>query len=81
MEALEAAGYPRAQMFNHYSDLYVFITPLTRRVIREWFDKEGINENLFVTKFVDQTTGRMMYDIAFQYTPYFESHQLQVAAE
>lgn len=28
MEALEKAGYPREQMFNHNSDLYVFVTPV-----------------------------------------------------
>ena len=81
MEALEKAGYPQEQMFNHCSDLYVFMTPLTQKVIHEWFKQEGLNESLFVTKFIDQITGKMMYDIAFQYTPYFEGHPLQVAAE
>ncbi len=33
MERLLAAGYPREQMFSHESDLYVFVTPLTKKVV------------------------------------------------
>lgn len=72
MEALEKAGYPREQMFNDESDLYVFITPLTQRVIDKWFKDQGLKRNLFVSTFHDQITGRGMYDIAFQYTPFWE---------
>lgn len=72
MQTLEDAGYPREQMFNHYSDLYVFITPLTQRVVDEWFKDGGMNMKVFVETFNDQITGKPMYDIAFQYTPYFE---------
>lgn len=72
MEMLEEAGYPREQMFNHCSDLYVFATPLTKRVVDKWFKDEGLNKSLFVKTFSDQITGRPMYDIAFQYTPYWE---------
>ena len=71
MEALEEAGYPREQMFNHCSDLYVFITPLTKRVVDKWFKDERLNKSLFVKTFSDQITGRQMHDIAFQYTPYW----------
>lgn len=72
MEALEEAGYPREHMFNHCSDLYVFITPLTKRVVDKWFKDEGLEKSLFVSTFHDQITGKGMYDIAFQYTPYWE---------
>lgn len=72
MEALEKAGYPREQMFNHCSDLYVFITPRTKRVVDKWFKDEGLHKSLFVNTFRDQITGKGMYDIAFQYTPYWE---------
>lgn len=72
MEALEEAGYPREQMFNHYSDLYVFVTPLTNRVIDEWLKENGWHREPFITTFRDQITGRQMYDVAFQYTPYWE---------
>lgn len=78
MEALEDAGYPREQMFNHCSDLYVFITPITRRVVDKWFKDERLNKSLFVKTFSDQITGRPMYDIAFQYTPYWEKKARQI---
>lgn len=75
MEALEKAGYPREQMFNHESDLYVFIMPLTQRVIDKWFKDQGLNKSLFVSTFHDQITGRGMYDIAFQYTPFWDEKE------
>lgn len=78
MEALEDAGYPREQMFNHCSDLYVFITPITRRVVDKWFKDERLNKSLFVKTFSDQITGRPMFDIAFQYTPYWEEKARQI---
>lgn len=78
MEALEDAGYPREQMFNHCSDLYVFITPITRRVVDKWFKDERLNKSLFVKTFSDQITGSPMFDIAFQYTPYWEEKARQI---
>ena len=73
MEKLEAAGYPREEMYHHELDLYVFITPLTKRVIDEWLQEEGFTRNLFVSTFRDQITGKPMYDVAFQYTPALNS--------
>lgn len=72
MEALIAAGYPRAEMYHHHSDLYVFATPLTRQVLRDWFQQAGLSAKSFVSAFCDQLTGRVMYDIAFHYAPYWE---------
>ena len=73
MECLLEAGYPPEDIDHHYSDLYVYVTPLTTKVITEWADENGYDSNLrdgvFVQKFKDQITGRMMYDIAFQYIP------------
>ena len=73
MERLLEAGYPPEDIDHHYSDLYVYVTPLTTKVITEWADENGYDSNLrdgvFVQKFKDQITGRMMYDIAFQYIP------------
>lgn len=67
MDALRAAGYPEEDFFHHYSDLYVFATPLTARVIDEWFMANNLEKNLFVSTFKDQITGRPMFDITFQY--------------
>lgn len=73
MERLLEAGYPPEDIDHRYSDLYVYVTPLTTRVLTEWADENGYDSNLrdgvFVQKFRDQITGRMMYDVAFQYIP------------
>ncbi len=72
MDALKKAGYPQEQVFNHCSDLYIYLTPLTKRVVDKWFKENKLNKSLFVDTFRDQITGKPMYDIAFQYTPYWE---------
>ena len=69
MEALAEAGYPEEDMFHHGTDLYVYASDLTQRVINDWFKANGLNRTLFVSTFKDNVTGRTMYDIAFQYTP------------
>ena len=60
------AGYPKIEMFHHYSDLYVFVTPVTTRVIDEWCNEHGYTKNLHCPKFKDRITGKLMYDCAFQ---------------
>ena len=67
MEMLIEAGYPKEEMDHHESDLYVYVTPLTTRVIDEWCKANGFNKNWFCPTFKDQITGKMMYDCAFQY--------------
>ena len=73
MEALLEAGYPERDIYHHESDLYVYATPLTWKVIERWFAQAGLLTYMFVTSFKDQITGRRMYDVAFQYTPYWQS--------
>lgn len=72
MEKLVEAGYPQEGFFHHCSDLYIYLTPLTKRVVDAWFKERQMDRTLFVKTFTDQITGRPMYDIAFQYTPYWE---------
>lgn len=36
MEMLIEAGYPKEEMDHYCSDLYVYVTPLTTKVIEEW---------------------------------------------
>lgn len=71
MDRLLAAGYPRDQMFSHESDLYVFVTPLTKRVVEEWCSEKGFNRHRTAPVFKDNVTGKPMYDIAFAYDPYW----------
>ena len=35
-KALIEAGYPEEEMFHWQSDLYVFVTPLTTRIVEDW---------------------------------------------
>lgn len=63
------AGYPKSQMFHHYSDLYVFVTPLTTRIVEEWCKEHGYSRSWHCPKFKDLITGRPMYDCAFQFIP------------
>lgn len=74
MEKLIEAGYPKEDFDHHCSDLYVYATPMTKQVIDDWFREQGMNRDLFVKPFRDNITGRAMYDVAFQYAPYWEEH-------
>lgn len=81
MERLLEEGYPPEDIDRYYYDLYVYVTPLTTRVIKEWADENGYDSNLrdgwFVKTFRDQITGRMMYDIAFQYIPSLDKKEVK----
>ena len=81
MERLLEEGYPPEDIDHHYSDLYVYVTPLTTKIITEWADENGYDSNLrdgvFVQKFRDQITGRIMYDIAFQYIPSLDKKEVK----
>ena len=81
MERLLEAGYPPEDIDHHYSDLYVYVTPLTTRILTEWANENGYDGNLrdgvFVQIFKDQITGKMMYDIAFQYIPSLDKKEVK----
>ena len=66
MQRLFEAGYT-GDIDNHYSDLYIEDTELTQKVIDEWSDDINIHKSLFIDYFVDQTSGKKMLDLAFQY--------------
>ena len=81
MERLLEAGYPPEDIDHHDYDLYVYITPLTTRVLKAWMKDNNYTDNLrdglFVQKFKDQITGRMMYDIFFQYIPSLDKKEVK----
>lgn len=81
MERLLEAGYPPEAIDHYYYDLYVYVTPLTTKVITEWADENGYDSNLrdgwFVQTFKDQITGRKMYDIRFQYIPSLDKKEVK----
>ena len=76
IQMLINAGYPKSKIFHHESDLYIFVTPLTSKIIDEWAKTNGYNKSLFVSNFNDNITGKLMYDVAFQYYPYFENKEV-----
>ena len=77
METLVDAGYPADQFGHHESVLYVYAEVdglFTREIIGKWFFDRGYVPSLFVDAFTDQITGRRMWDVAFQYTPWWAEH-------
>lgn len=67
LEILLDSGYPKEEVFHHGSDLYIYVTPLTTKIVEEWCNLRQYNVNWHCPKFKDQITGKMMYDCAFQY--------------
>ena len=67
MRRLLDDGYPKDEMDHYESDLYVYVTPLTTRVINEWCEENCYRRSWHCPMFKDQITGRPMYDCAFQY--------------
>lgn len=67
LTCLLEAGYPKKDIFHHKSDLYIYVTPLTKSIVKNWYQENHLNQNWHCTKFKDNITGRMMYDCAFQY--------------
>ena len=61
------AGYPKEEMYHWCSDLYVYVTPLTTKVIKEWCNLYNFSMHWHCPTFRDQITARKMYDCAFQY--------------
>lgn len=67
LQRLLEAGYPQEEMDHHESDLYVFVTPLTTKVIEDWCKEMGYDKDWHCPIFTDQITGRKMYNCVFQY--------------
>lgn len=77
IERLLEAGYPADEIYHHESDLYVYKTEATTKVLDEWLEDNGwrklANDPFLVSVFKDQITGKPMYDIAFQYYNFKEA--------
>jgi hypothetical protein len=58
-----AAGVPCE---NHYSDLYVPVTDATRGILAKYPEAN-------VTVFSSSIDGKLWYDIAFAYAPFWQS--------
>lgn len=66
-EMLIAAGYPVEDMSHWQTDLYVYKNELTTTVINQWCKDNDYRFGHFVETFIDQVTGRPMYQIYFQW--------------
>lgn len=65
MELLLKAGYPKEEMYNHYSDLYVYVNEISTNVITKWCKDNNYGIDWHCPRFTDNITGREMYDCAF----------------
>lgn len=81
MQRLIDAGYSVNDMDHHETDLYVYVTPQTTKIINEWCKENGYNPDWQCPKFTDQITGKQMYDCAFQYLPAWEKKHEAVHEE
>ena len=67
MQQLIEAGYPREEMFNHESDLYVFVTSTSKPIVEAFYKELGYDRSWHAPIFHDLITKKPMYDCAFQY--------------
>lgn len=77
METLIEAGFPEKEFDHHESDLYVpreINGRDTTKIIVRWFVERGYASYLFMHEFKDQVTGKPMWEISFQYTPWWQEH-------
>jgi len=68
MKRLLDAGYPRSLMDHHETDLYIYVTPDTTKVIKQWCKDNKFDMAWHCPVFCEEKTGRPMYDCAFQYS-------------
>lgn len=69
-DRLLESGYPESDIYNHCSDLYIFVTPTTRALV-----SQCLNDGTLMNRpeiFTDQVTRRPMYDLAFAYIPWWD---------
>lgn len=60
----------KQEVFNHESDLYVFVNSVTTELVNSYTFKSNVRT------FNDQVTGKLMYDIPFQYKPFWD-HEIK----
>lgn len=68
---------PAEHIDHHASDLYLKVTPESKALLQEWIRENGF-ENAAKGRFLFNTfrshlDGALWYDIAFQYTPYWDA--------
>lgn len=59
------------QIDHHESDLYVFISSQSTKIIGDWLLENNYGKESFISAFTDQITGKRMFDIPFAYDPWW----------
>lgn len=67
---LHAAG---CQLDSHESDLYVKVTPESRRIVEAWQAKHGLSRARTFVSALDG--GGVWYDIPFMFAPWWDARQ------
>lgn len=75
LQRLINAGYPKEDIHHYNSDLYIYVTPLTTKIVDEWCKDNGFRKSWHCPIFIDQITGKKMYDCAFCYYEIEEENQ------
>lgn len=63
------AGLGKSDMFHHESDLYVYVTPVTEKIVTEYCKENGYDPKWMCPKFTSNIDGKRMYDCVFAYEP------------
>ena len=77
MQELLDAGYPKDDMFSYESDLYIYVTPLTSRIVEDYYRSRDMNRKHHAPIFTSEVDGRQMYDCYFQYDDYWKEKYIR----
>ena len=60
------------EQIDHWqSDLYVKVTPESKKIVEEFRNLEDASKRITATTFKDQINNELWYEIAFAYDPYW----------
>ena len=63
------AGLTKSDMFHHESDLYVYVTPTTAKIVADYCKENGYSQQWMCPRFINNVDGKAMFDCAFAYEP------------
>jgi len=72
MQRLLDAGYPSEDLGHHESDLYVYVTAITKPIVEAFYREHGLAIEWHAPIFRDNETGKLMYDCMFMYDDFWK---------
>lgn len=60
------------ELSSYESDLYAMVTPESTAIVRKYYP----NRTVSVSTFINQIDHKLWYDIAFQYTPFWQNKKV-----